>query len=231
MGQASPPRAGWGAGPRRVPVRPALFTSTSSRFSSRRTAWAKARTEASELVSSRRSSTAGLPVAARISSTAAWPRSRLRHARMVRAFLRARSRATHLPIPAGHGAGAGLVPAWALWRGEPRGSVPAASRARARRLRCCQEPGAELRAPQPWSRGHQRGAEMGPAALGRRQCRAGGLSGMGMGQDGAGRSQGWQIAAARSGLAWSTQHRRGHRAHTWPCGSPVPCRGGRGGAA
>lgn len=54
---------------------------------------------------------------------------------------------------------------------------------------------------------------------------------MGMGQDGAGRSRGWQIAAARSGLPWSTQHRRGHRAHAWPCGSPVPCGRGRVGAA
>lgn len=213
MGQASPPRAGRGAGPRRVPVRPALFTSTSSRFSSRRTAWAKARTEASELVSSRRSSTAGLPVAARISSTAAWPRSRLRHARMVRAFLRARSRATHLPIPAGHGAGAGLVPAWALWRGEPRGSVPAASRAHARRLRCCQEPGAEPRAPQPWSRGHQRGAEMG------RQPWAAGSAGRGGTErdgDGAGRcGKEPRVADRRSSLGARLEH----AAQTW---SPSP---------
>ena len=125
MGSQTPARAGTGAAdarpsPQCVPVRPALFTSTSSRFSSRSTAWAKARTVARELVSSSRSSTAGLPVAARISSTAAWPRSRLRHARMVRAFLRARSRATHLPIPAAHRAGTG----WSPRRGVPGGLCP-----------------------------------------------------------------------------------------------------------
>lgn len=111
-------RGGTAAGRRRargVPVTPALFTSTSRRFSSRSTSRAKARTEASELLSSRRSTTLGLPVAARISSAAAWPRSRLRHARMVRAFLRARSMATHFPIPVTHSAGA---------HSQPVGSVP-----------------------------------------------------------------------------------------------------------
>lgn len=103
---------------RRPPAMPALLTKRWRRRSSCRSRRAQSRTEARERRSRRRRCTSGLPVALRISSRAARPFAGSRQARRVRAPRRARSSATHLPIPAKTGRGRIGTGVGGRWAGE-----------------------------------------------------------------------------------------------------------------